>query len=149
VSPPGGQRTAAAAQSRGTALLLGGGVFPTSLLAEVLRRGATIRPIEPPRAAPEPGYHPSVGLAEFVRMRDMYCRAPGCDVAADRCDVDHTIPWPLAPTHPSNLKCLCRKHHMLKARDPPAVTRSRSTLARRKSRFDRLVIRFLAPSWRR
>ena len=22
--------------------------------------------------------------------------------------------WPFGPTHPSNLKCLCRKHHLLK-----------------------------------
>jgi hypothetical protein len=28
--------------------------------------------------------------------------------------VDHTVPYPLGPTHPSNLKCLCRKHHLLK-----------------------------------
>ena len=30
------------------------------------------------------------------------------------CDVDHTIPYPIGPTHPSNLKCLCREHHRLK-----------------------------------
>jgi 5-methylcytosine-specific restriction endonuclease McrA len=28
--------------------------------------------------------------------------------------VDHTVPYPLGPTHSSNLKCLCRKHHLLK-----------------------------------
>jgi hypothetical protein len=26
----------------------------------------------------------------------------------------HTLPYPLGPTHASNLKCLCRKHHLLK-----------------------------------
>lgn len=25
-------------------------------------------------------------------------------------DIDHTIPYPQGPTHPCNLKCLCRKH---------------------------------------
>jgi len=24
------------------------------------------------------------------------------------------VPYPLGPTHPSNLKCLCRKHHLVK-----------------------------------
>src|SRR3954447_6602693 len=26
----------------------------------------------------------------------------------------HTVPYPVGPTHPSNLKCLCRFHHLLK-----------------------------------
>jgi hypothetical protein len=30
------------------------------------------------------------------------------------CDIDHTIPYPAGPTHPSNLKLLCRFHHLLK-----------------------------------
>jgi hypothetical protein len=62
----------------------------------------------------EPHYRPSAELAEFVRMRDLYCRAPGCDVPADRCDLDHTIPYPIGPTHASNIKCLCRTNHLMK-----------------------------------
>src|SRR5262249_46022853 len=61
-----------------------------------------------------PGYRPSAKLAEFVRMRDLHCRFPGCTVPADRCDLDHTDPWPYGPTHPSNIKCLCRRDHLLK-----------------------------------
>nr|WP_090346297.1 HNH endonuclease signature motif containing protein [Mycolicibacterium malmesburyense]CRL78888.1 HNH endonuclease [Mycolicibacterium malmesburyense] len=99
---------------RGTAVLLGHGALPTSLLPWLIRRGSKVRPIKPPGANAEPRYQPSAALADFVRMRDMYCRAPGCDVPADLCDIDHTIPWPLGPTHPSNLKCLCRKNHMMK-----------------------------------
>jgi hypothetical protein len=53
-------------------------------------------------------------LADFVLCRDMTCRFPGCDEPADRCDLDHTIAYPLGPTCSSNLKCLCRKHHLLK-----------------------------------
>ena len=30
-------------------------------------------------------------------MRDLFCRFPGCDVPADRCDIDHVRPWPLGP----------------------------------------------------
>ena len=33
---------------------------------------------------------------------------------ATHTDVDHTIPWPYGPTAAYNLKCLCRRHHLLK-----------------------------------
>lgn len=96
------------------ALIVGEGVVPTPLLAQLIRNGAKVRPITMPSDEPEPHYRPSAELAEFVRMRDLYCRAPGCDVPADRCDIDHTIPYPIGPTHPSNLKCLCRTNHLMK-----------------------------------
>ena len=95
-------------------LLLRGGIVPTPLLAELIRCGATVQEVQHPGAAPEPGYRPSSKLEEFVRVRDMTCRFPGCEEPAEFCDLDHTIPYPVGPTHPSNLKCLCRKHHLLK-----------------------------------
>jgi len=49
-----------------------------------------------------------------VRAWDMTCRFPGCRVPATNCDLDHTIPWPHGPTAASNLKCVCRHHHLLK-----------------------------------
>ncbi len=61
-----------------------------------------------------PGYRPSAKLARFVRARDLTCRFPGCTAPAEFCDIDHVIPYPLGATHPSNLACLCRKHHHLK-----------------------------------
>ncbi|WP_210686604.1 HNH endonuclease signature motif containing protein [Mycolicibacterium sp. GESEQ-9] len=67
-----------------------------------------------PAVNAEPGYHPSVGLSEFIRWRDLTCRFPGCDAPAERCDIDHTAPWPLGPTHPSNTKLYCRAHHLIK-----------------------------------
>ena len=114
--PAGADEPATMAKQRpaGPALLLGRGVLPNALLAEAIRNGATITPIYPPSAEPEPRYRPSAELAEFVRMRDLFCRFPGCDVAADRCDLDHVLPWPWGPTHPSNLSCKCRKHHLMK-----------------------------------
>ncbi|HET6736176.1 HNH endonuclease signature motif containing protein [Mycobacterium sp.] len=96
------------------ALIVGGGIVPTPLLSELIRGGAKVRPITMPSDEPEPHYRPSAELAEFVRMRDLYCRAPGCDVPADRCDLDHTTPYPIGPTHASNLKCLCRTNHLMK-----------------------------------
>ena len=44
----------------------------------------------------------------------MTCRFPGCDAPAEHCDIDHAIAYPVGPTHPSNLRCLCRKHHLLR-----------------------------------
>jgi hypothetical protein len=96
------------------ALLLGRGVLPNALLAEAIRNGAAIKPIRIPGAEPESRYRPSNELAEFVRMRDLFCRFPGCDVPADRCDLDHVRPWPWGPTHASNLNCKCRNHHLMK-----------------------------------
>ena len=96
------------------ALLLGHGVVPNALLAEAIRNGATVKAIGLPGVEPEPRYRPSEELAEFVRMRDLFCRFPGCDVPADRCDLDHARPWPYGPTHASNLNCKCRLHHLMK-----------------------------------
>ena len=47
-------------------------------------------------------------------MRDLTCRFPNCYEPAEFCDIDHAVPWPLGPTHPSNLRTECRKHHLLK-----------------------------------
>ncbi|MDX1881826.1 HNH endonuclease signature motif containing protein [Mycolicibacterium sp. 120270] len=101
-------------RSAGPALLLGRGVASSAVLAEAIRNGATIKPIVMPGAEPETGYRPSPQLAEFVRMRDLFCRFPGCPVSADRCDIDHVRPYPFGPTHPSNLNCKCRHHHLMK-----------------------------------
>ncbi|MEO3968115.1 DUF222 domain-containing protein [Mycolicibacterium smegmatis] len=96
------------------AVLFGGGVLPAYALAEIINN-ATIRPlIHPGDTAPEDRYIPSRALADYVRCRDLTCRFPGCDKPADRCDLDHTVPYPAGPTHASNLKCLCRFHHLLK-----------------------------------
>ena len=96
------------------AFVIGGGVLPAPLLSAVLDR-ATVREIRHPGdAPPEPHYAPSAALAEFVRCRDLTCRFPSCDVPADRCDIDHTVPYPLGPTHASNRKCMCRANHLLK-----------------------------------
>jgi hypothetical protein len=32
----------------------------------------------------------------------MTCRFPGCDRPAEHSDIDHTVPYPLGPTHPCN-----------------------------------------------
>jgi hypothetical protein len=106
-----------------SAVLTSGGVLPNPLLGELIRGGAKIRPVRHPGedAAAEAGYRPSAALERFVRCRDLTCRFPNCDRSAEFCDVDHTVPYPLGQTHPSNLKCLCRKHRRVRPfehRDP-------------------------------
>ena len=90
-------------------------LVPADVIAE-LARSATLRPlVHPTDAVSERGYTPSRSLADFVRCRDLTCRFPGCDKPATRCDVDHTIPYSAGgPTQASNLKSLCRLHHLIK-----------------------------------
>ena len=90
------------------------GLIPAEVVAE-LAKSARLVPLSPPAQDAEPHYAPSAKLADFVRCRDLTCRAPGCDRPASACDVDHTIPYADGgATHPSNLKCLCRLHHLMK-----------------------------------
>ena len=89
------------------------GLIPAELVAE-LAKTARLQPLLTP-LGPEPHYTPSAKLAAYVRARDLTCRAPGCDRPATDCDLDHTIPFADGgATHASNLKCLCRFHHLLK-----------------------------------
>ncbi|MGB3285138.1 HNH endonuclease signature motif containing protein [Mycolicibacter algericus] len=106
----------APAQSRPpSARIVGGGSVPSGLLAQLIASGATVTKLRPPaELTTETGYRPSSALAAFVRARDMTCRFPGCDRPATACDIDHAVPHPWGPTHPGNLRCLCRKHHLLK-----------------------------------
>jgi uncharacterized protein DUF222 len=90
-------------------------LIPAEVVAE-LACSARVQPlIHLTDASPEPGYTPSRALGDFVRCRDLTCGFPGCDRPALDCDLDHTIPYgDGGRTHASNLKCLCRLHHLLK-----------------------------------
>ena len=98
----------------GRAVIVGGGVLPTPMLAALIAAGAAVRTLRIPGAEPEPHYRPSMALAEYVRMRDLTCRFPGCDKPAHISDIDHRVPWPFGTTHPSGLRVLCRLHHLLR-----------------------------------
>lgn len=98
----------------GHAVLVGGGMLPTPLLAALIESGAAIRYLRVPAGECESRYRPSTALDEFIRMRDLTCRFPGCDRPAERCDVDHRVPWPAGSTHPSALRIFCRLHHLLR-----------------------------------
>jgi hypothetical protein len=114
VEPTPGSTPPAQAARRAAGVIPGGAIVPTPLLAELIRNGAKVRFVQQPCAQAEPQYRPSTALAQFVRIRDLTCRYPGCDRPAEFADIDHTIAWPNGHTHPSNTKCYCRKHHLLK-----------------------------------
>ncbi|MGY4710251.1 DUF222 domain-containing protein [Mycolicibacterium sp. CBM1] len=96
------------------ALLPGYGTIPAETVRALAVR-AKLRPIiDGKKLSAEPRYRPSTALSEFIRCRDLTCRFPGCDCPAEFADIDHTVPYPFGPTHPSNLKLLCRVHHLLK-----------------------------------
>jgi hypothetical protein len=97
------------------AVILGGGIVPAPLLAELIATGAAVKPVSDAGArGTENRYRPSAKLAAFIRLRDMRCMFPGCGVAAQHCDLDHATPWPQGATHPGNLGSKCRTHHLLK-----------------------------------
>jgi Domain of unknown function (DUF222) len=95
-------------------VVMGGQVLAGPLIRRAALNAVIKKVVHPGDAKPEPRYVPSLALADFVRCRDLTCRFPGCDVPADKCDIDHTIPHPAGPTQASNLKCLCRKNRVHK-----------------------------------
>jgi hypothetical protein len=94
--------------------IIGGPFLPGALARRFALTAKTCKVCHPGDSPPEPRYTPSRRLADFVRCRDLTCRFPGCSEPATNCDIDHTIAWPIGPTCASNLKCLCRRHHLLK-----------------------------------
>jgi hypothetical protein len=94
--------------------MMGGQFLPGAIASRAALNATLTTIVHPSQAPPERRYRPSRKLVDFVRCRDLTCRFPGCTEPATNCDVDHTIPWPYGPTQAANLKCLCRKHHLLK-----------------------------------
>ncbi len=112
---PAAEPATAPARPRPAAVIVGGPTVPPALLAELIAHGAKLRRLPGIEAlGAEAGYRPSAALERFVRMRDLTCRFPGCDRPAEYCDIDHAVAWPYGATHPGDLRCLCRKHHLLK-----------------------------------
>ena len=94
--------------------LLGGGALISAEQVRAIAAAARLRPLGV-AVHIEDRYRPSGALGDFVRARDITCRAPGCDRPATECDLDHTVPYAQGGrTHASNIKCLCRFHHILK-----------------------------------
>ena len=61
------------------------------------------------------GYQPAASLRHLIGIRNATCTAPGCRRPADRCDLDHTIPYHLGGrTCECDLGPVCRRHHRTK-----------------------------------
>ncbi len=68
-----------------------------------------------PDARQPDGYRPSPRLRHLIEVRHRTCSFRGCRRAAQRCDLDHTIPHHLGgATCRCNLAPLCRRHHQAK-----------------------------------
>lgn len=95
--------------------LSGFGILPAESVRD-LAGHAILQPVQLPseQDTPEAGYRPSAAVRDFLQWRDLTCRWPGCDKPVQRCDIDHTTPWPYGRTHPSNTKHYCRTHHLIK-----------------------------------
>jgi hypothetical protein len=89
------------------------GLIPPELVQELAASAMLMPLIHPADTAPEEGYVPSTALADFVRCRDLTCRAPGCERPAIGCDIDTIAYADGGTTCASNLKCLCRLQHRL------------------------------------
>ena len=53
-------------------------------------------------------------LVKFISARDGQCTAPYCERRADRCQMDHRVPFPDGPSSAANCGELCDRHHPLK-----------------------------------
>ncbi|AGB25730.1 protein of unknown function DUF222 [Mycobacterium sp. JS623] len=94
--------------------LPGYGAVPAETVSE-LAKSASLRPV--PNAnelGAEENYRPSAALTRFIQCRDLTCSFPGCGQPTVGCDIDHSVPYPHGPTHPSNTGLKCRIHHLLK-----------------------------------
>ena len=109
------QQATVSGESVAPGYLAGFGAVAAQTVRDLVPR-AQLRPVKPAHEfSAEAQYRPSVALAEFIRARDLWCRFPGCDVAGQFCDLDHSIPWIAGGlTHPSNIHLKCRPHHLVK-----------------------------------
>jgi hypothetical protein len=49
-----------------------------------------------------------------IKLRDGYCRFPGCNAPAERCEIDHVVPYDAGgPTDLWDLGPLCKFHHQM------------------------------------
>lgn len=111
----------------GVAEMRGHGPVDADTLADLIARATDVRlhPVDaetgvaiPHIIKPGNAYTPGARLARHLRDRDVTCRFPGCRRRAERCDLDHAVPYPEGATTAANLSCLCRFHHRVKTHTP-------------------------------
>lgn len=61
------------------------------------------------------GYSPTQKMRDYIQARDGTCIYPGCNHPAEKCQLDHRIPYDQGgKTTPDNLFSLCQRHHNVK-----------------------------------
>ncbi len=104
--------------------LVGYGPIPASLARQIAAGGTWRRLLTDPESGTlldhgRTTYVPPAGLADFVRVRDVYCRSPICGQSAARADLDHTVAWDDGGhTREMNLHAACRHDHLAKTHAP-------------------------------
>lgn len=88
----------------------------TAVVEELMEQNPTrIVDLDAASRATTDAYVPTDVMRAFVQARDGTCVYPGCDRPANKCQLDHRVPFgDGGPTTPSNLFCLCQKHHNVK-----------------------------------
>jgi hypothetical protein len=100
--------------------LVGNGPIPAGLAREIAAQGVWRRLVTDPLSGAvldygRTTYHPPAALADHVRVRDVYCRIPGCRRRAADAELDHVIAWAGGgDTSEANLGAYCTHHHRLK-----------------------------------
>ncbi|WP_421735816.1 DUF222 domain-containing protein [Cellulomonas sp.] len=88
------------------------------------------------RAVGTDTYRPGADVTRTVVARDVTCTFPGCRKPADRCEIDHRVPYDHAPspgsvlnpqTCEANLHALCKHHHQAKTKSWWRVTHDPAT----------------------
>jgi hypothetical protein len=68
-------------------------------------------------------------LRRYLQIRDETCRFPGCSIAAQRSEVDHTHEWQFGGmTDSTNLGHLCIGHHTIKSEGSWTVTQDAASV---------------------
>ena len=76
---------------------------------------STLRTATPsPVPAASRGYPFRGRLARWIRTRDVTCTFPGCQLLAQRCQLDHVLEYPKGNTEHCNGACECVHHHQAK-----------------------------------
>ena len=108
-SDAAGEAAAEPAVRREAALIVGRGILPAPLLTVFIAHGAKVKLVGSPRRGGRARYRPSPALDEFVRLRDLTCRALGCDRSALFAGIDHPCPTRAGRLSLGELKCYCPK----------------------------------------
>lgn len=92
------------------------GVLAHPTVSELLSgSNVTVKPvIDLAHLEPSSGYQPSDSLREGIVLANPTCVFPYCDGDARRCQLDHSIPYPLGRTEADNLGPMCLQHHLVK-----------------------------------